>query len=579
MVVAAFLLGACLSDGPDQTGLGYVQNGGVQLTTPLKHFVFKGFPVDSAFATELPLSHFGETLLVVGRENGNRVTARMGFQITDQSQRDSIAHGLNLRLVALPAILKGFSFIKTSTQTHDSISLLIESFAWNDTGAKYADSLPVFHSRILSSYKSFSTFDAAYRVKDTARIALSAAYNATVRDSIQICALKNLQARMQKDTAHQWQVFLEISPLSTADSGMFHFTGTGGTVYSPGLLLGTYFKGGTNSPTLLGPYTSGGLPSVNYQVTHSGDNQTLLYGVSRGINLRLNRQRLLDSIKTRMGSSFPTDSGGKYDTRFYVPYAEIHLPLVDAANQIDPRTHVDGPFAFDLQMLSETDSLLDPQTTGVASVSLGGSLKLIQPATVTPFATLTLDTLICSYAPNPADTSLRRMVLRWKTDSTIVDTFYLTPDGNRHELGLKRHTGWQRFATLGVYPSASQANVEVYFGAGSVEPNGLIDRATGQQKTTYKDLASRYWRPGASEVVVRATRGVGALLNRKSGATTAMFLRPAERNAFDTTYVAADSSSYLRVLYPVFGEVGFPKGTDGKLHVTVDVYLYPLSNP
>ncbi len=586
-VLGAFLLWACISDGPDQTGLGYIQNGGVQLSTPLKHYIFKDFPLDSAFGTELPLNHFGETLLVVGRERGYRATARMGFQITVQTQRDSIAKGLNLRMVAVPAILKGFSFLRTSTQGHDSISLLIEAFAWNDTGGgKYNDSLGVFHRRILNSYTSFSTFDTTFKVKDTARIALAKAFDSVARDSIQVCALKNLQKRLsrQSDTAHQWQVFLEISPLKGGtDSGLFRFTGTGGTVYSPGLLLGTYSKGAGNTPTLLAPYTASGLPSVNYQVTHTGDNQTLLFGVSRGINLRLNRNRLLDSIQARLGSAFPASTTGKYDTRFYVPYAEIHLPLVNATNQIDPRTHVDGPFALDMQMVSESDSGLDPQSTAaLIPVALGSSLKLYAlPSSSTSYSTQSADTLICSYAPNPSnplDSTLRRIVLRWVNDSTVRDTLYVTADGNRHELGLSLHSGWTRYATLGVYPEAGQAKVEVYFNSGSVESNGFVDRTTGQQKTTFKDLAARYWRPGASELTVRATHGLGALLNRKTGVTPALFLRPADRLAFDTT-TASDGSSYLRVLYPVLGEVGFPRGSDGKLRVTVDVYLYPLSNP
>ena len=123
--LGAFLLWACISDGPDSTGLGYIQNGGVQLSTPLKHYIFKDFPLDSAFGTEIPLNHFGETLLVVCRERGYSATSRMGFQITLRTQRDSLVNGLNLRLVALPAVLKGYSFLQTSTQGHDSISLLI----------------------------------------------------------------------------------------------------------------------------------------------------------------------------------------------------------------------------------------------------------------------------------------------------------------------------------------------------------------------------------------------------------------------------------------------------------------------
>ena len=66
--------------------------------------------------------------------------------------------------------------------------------------------------------------------------------------------------------------------------------------------------------------------------------------------------------------------------------------------------------------------------------------------------------------------------------------------------------------------------------------------------------------------------------NRTANCSQSRFLKPADRFAFDTT-TAGDGSSYLRVVYPVLGEVGFPRGAGGKLRVTVDMYLYPLSNP
>ncbi len=593
--LAAFLFAAC-SDGPNETGLSYIQHQGVQLSTPLYHFTFQNFPVDSVFSTEFPLNHFGESLLVVGQQGPFHAAVRMGFQITTQAQRDSILKGLALKLVSLPPVpggdsLIGYGFLQSSTANYDSLTLLVKAFAWNDTAGVFGDSLPVFHSRVLASFTNpFSTLDARYVVLDTARVALKGAYAGTVRDSIQLCALKNLQARMNqegrlngqqlKDTADNWIVFLEVSPLNgPSDSGMFRFVGNGGTAYNPGLLLGTYQKHTADTlPTLLIPYTSGGLAGVNYNVTHTDvagytGNPTLLYGVSRGLNFRLNRNTLLDSIQGRLGSKYPASSASKSDARFYVPYAEIHFPLVSGSAP-DPRTYVDGNFPLDMQLASEVDSL-DPQSTpGLIPLTTNDSLKLYPLQSAPPsFAGQPIDTLICVYRPLPSDTTQRQLILHWIENSTIQDTFLLAPDSVRHELTLKRYPGWLSPATLGVYPQASQALLEVYFNVGTgVVPYGFFIPGKSTQQSSYSALKQRYWRPGATELDVRATNSVGTLLNRVAGTAPQMLLKPYDRHAFDTALV--DTSTYNIVSYPVLGEIGFPLQT-----VTVDVYLYPLGSP
>jgi hypothetical protein len=587
--LAALLLAGCLSDGPNETGLSYAQHQGIQLSTPIYRLTFQNFPIDSVFSTELPLNHFGESLMVVGQDGPFFARMRMGFQITTQSERDSIIRGLSLKLVSLPPIpggdsLIGYGFLQSSTAKHDSLTLLIESFAWNDTNGQFSDSLPIFHARTLATYNPFSTFNPAFIVKDTARIALAAAYRSGVRDSIQLCVLNNLRARMLQDTSDNWIVYVEASPLGSADSGMFRFVGNGGTPYNPGLILGKYQKYTPDTlATLLIPYTSGGLAGVNYQVTHtdgSNNNKTLLYGVSRGLNFRFNRTTLLDSIHARLGSKYPASAaGGKYDVSFYVPYGEIHFPLVDGSGNPDPRTRVNGPFALDMQLVSDVDSL-DPRSDSglvplpLSTASLPDSLKLfpMQPAPPA-FPGQAVDTLIATYRQLPSDTTLRQLILHWVINSTLQDTFLLTPDGNRQELALARYPGWLQTATLGVYPYESQAMVQVYFNlGGATEPNGFLVPGTTTQQTLYSALAQRFWRPGATELDVRATNSLGALLNRVNGSLPQMFLKPADHNAFDTAFY--DTSAYNLVSYPVMGEIGFPLKT-----VTIDIYLYPLAAP
>src|SRR5690606_13881880 len=96
------LLFAACGQEPGRTGLDYLDSEGVRIAAPLYHLSLSDLPVDSVFGTEVPLNHYGESLLVVGREDHYVARARMGFQISTQPQRDSLRNGLFLRLTALP---------------------------------------------------------------------------------------------------------------------------------------------------------------------------------------------------------------------------------------------------------------------------------------------------------------------------------------------------------------------------------------------------------------------------------------------------------------------------------------------
>jgi hypothetical protein len=111
-----------------------------------------------------------------------------------------------------------------------------------------------------------------------------------------------------------------------------------------------------------------------------------------------------------------------------------------------------------------------------------------------------------------------------------------------------------------------------------VEPNGFLDPVSRQSLTAYRDLRQRYWKPGAAADTLRATHGLRTLLNRASGAAPDLFLRPLDNHAFDSTAVitSTDTSSYRLVSFPVLGDIKFPRDHNGKLRVTVDIYLYPL---
>jgi hypothetical protein len=601
--VCAGLLAALLTgcgQNPGQTGLDYLQQQGIRISAPLYHLTFDDLPLDSVFGTEVPLNHYGESLLVVGRESEYTAKARLGFTITTKAQRDSLAHGLSLRLSALPlgSTFAGRDWLRASSVGRDSLSLLVESFSWPDSTDSYNDSFAVFHRRILTGPQPFSTLDPRFKRVDTIRISPSGAYPDTgaFQDSSQARALPHLWARLRNgggsDTARRWLVYLELSPLTPADSGMFHFISQAAVSstanlrrYNSGLWLGRYKADSLLTVgNLLTPYRTGfsAVPAANYEARHNGTStRSLLHGVSRGMHLRINRDTLITRIRLKLNTLDSTGtlgdrllgaaSSGTFDRRFFVPYAEMRLPLDTAG------TRVNGPFALDMGVTTDVDSLDD----GSASfrddifVDSGDSLKLAVSGGGA-HSSAPVDTLVVSYRIHPVDSTLRQVLTRWKEAPTIADTFTTVPDGRHRELTMRRRTGWMQATTLSIKPGPAQLGVEVFFSVSAVTESRHFLDSTGRTVTNTSILTRRYWRPGADSLNLRVTRGVRGLLNRVPGTGIApdMFLRSVDRAAFDTATVSG--SAYRRVPYPVFGEVDFKRAGNGRLEVGLEIYLYPL---
>jgi hypothetical protein len=241
-------------------------------------------------------------------------------------------------------------------------------------------------------------------------------------------------------------------------------------------------------------------------------------------------------------------------------------------------TRMPGAFAFDMGVTTDVDSLGLDTASFRDDVSLAaGNDSLVLTVHGGP-STAPTDNLIVKYRPHPADTTLRQVMTRWAGTPAVADTFVTEPDGRHRELTLTRRTGWSRLATLSIKPSPSQLRIEVFFNVGSIaEPRQILD-STGKEITTTSKLARRFYRPGADSLNVRVTRGLRTLLNRNytggTGIAPDMFLRSVERAVFDTTTIKG--STYLRVGYPVFGELDFKRSGNGRLEVGLDLYLYPL---
>jgi hypothetical protein len=597
--LAGGLLTACFQD-PGQTGSGYLDGEGVRLTAPLYHLVLDDLPVDSVFATELPLDHFGESLLVVGRESRYMASARLGFQISGNAQHraldtavmDCEKCGVFLRLVPRPMRgVPGKDFLAASAANRDSLTLLVESFSWADSSGRFNDTLAYYHERVLRRRVPFSTLPLRYRELDTVRISPKGSYADSMnQDSSQAVRLKNLAKRLATaDSTRKWMVYLNIKPLSgSADSGMYRFMTQGAgsanalRTYASGLWLGRYREDSISTVgTLVTPYRTGfySVPASTYEVDYTGPSRTsLLQGVSRGVHLRIHRDTLLARIRAALNAT-PGDPGlgdrllgtgasGRFDRRFYVPYAELRIPRRDS------HTRVDGNFAFDVQVLSDVDSLAEGDVLGNIPLALGATVGL--PVTGQAFGDARQDTLRVTYRAHPADTAQRQILLQWAGKPETVDTFTVAPDSRAREFATTRRPGWQRAVNLSATPTPAELLLGVYFSANSVvEPREIHD-STGNEITLYRDLQRRFVRPGADSLTVRVTRGLRQLLNRNASASTApdLYLRGVERQSYDTSAVAG--STYNRVTFPVMGEVEFPRGADGKVRVNLDLYLYPL---
>ncbi len=598
----ALLFTAC-GQTPGETGLGYLEAQGIRISAPLYHLSFDDLPLDSVFATEVPLNHFGESLLVVGRESEYLTKARLGFQITTQAQRDSLAKGLYLRLTTIPLSgnFAGRAALRDAARGRDSLRVLVESFSMPDSNNSLNDSFTVFQRRILTTPVPFSTLDSRFKRRDTITVYPKRGYpdSGTAQDSSQASLLPQLWNRLRtgggSDATRKWLVFIELSPLTTADSGMFHFNllNVGGNdmirrKYVSGLWLGRY-KGDSlaNVGAVLTPYfvntTRGYVPAGNYEAQFNGSSsRSMLHGISRGVHLGINRDTLITRIRSKLNALEPglgnryLDTGfvstGTFDRRFFVPYAEMRLPIDHAL------TRVPSAFAIDMAVTTDVDSLGDASAAfhDDINIAMGDSMRLVVQGGAAG-SSRPVDTLIVSYRPHPADTTLRQALTRWAGEPTIADTVTLNTDGRQREITLRRHTGWSHATTLSVR-AAARLGVEVFFNVASItEPRFILD-STGNsisENANYR-LTHRFFRPGADSLNVRVTRGLRNLLNRVPGSSVSpdMYLRSVDRAIFDTASV--NSLTYRRVVQPAFGEIDFKRGGDGKLKVGLELYLYPL---
>src|SRR5690606_6991151 len=117
-------------------------------------------------------------------------------------------------------------------------------------------------------------------------------------------------------------------------------------------------------------------------------------------------------------------AGERFDRRFYVPYARLRLPVDTAL------TRVQGPFALDMALASDVDSL-DSDTASFnddVTVTVGARLGL--PVRGGGEGSVP-DTLVVSYRAHPGDGAVRQILYHWASRPTAADTLTVVPNGLR----------------------------------------------------------------------------------------------------------------------------------------------------
>lgn len=583
----ALALSACLTDGPNHVGGKYLDGHGLKLETPLYRVDLTGFAVDSFWTGDVEPARLGDTVILLGAANGFVAQARLGFDIADTSFIDSLKADTSvvpaskadslLRLsVGFPLHPIGLAQLK-ATLKPDTLQVLVESWTVRDGGLgknERLDTLTVHNRRFLVRQDTASILP-GMPILDTVRIRLDSAYG---RDSLQALPLRNLRKALLANESSKWTVYQQLTYIpddTTSPGAMLRLGGNIGVRYSPCFLFGRPLNASSATTkqriaplNIASPRAFG----VNSRLRFHGSANSLLVGKTRGLHLRIERERFLDSIGAalgRQGVSMRRATGGEFDLSWFVPFAKVTLP-------IDTPTRVDGNFPLEMQMSTDLDSLLpapDPKAAARVLVSLGGRATLAKVFERNN-ATKHLDSLVGEYSAAPGDPGLRRFIIKSTRDTSVKDTTYLVPGQSRDVVWGLNGLGANERIVFSTRADSGMAVVDVHVNTRNVgERQTFRDPTTGEALVTLSERLPNFLKPKDVSVALRATSGFQRIFNRvrmDKEIASDLFIQPAPAAAVDTTLK-------LRVPYPVLGEIK-PRLDGGVLKVDITVYLYPLKD-
>lgn len=579
-LAGALALTACLTDGPNRTGGGYLERHGLLLETPLHRIEVKDFPVESLFVGDLDPGRQGDSLILAGRWRGFTSQVRMAFDLSDTNFVDSLEPSGSLRLsLSFPLPNRGDDELKPMVVGVDSMAFLAESWSYeySHTDKSRPDSLRALGNHFLVRQDTAALFRSDVLRRDTLRVAVKTAYEkAGGRDSIQVFALDSLRTRLMEGAGKgsQWIVLLQLTHIredSADTAAMLRLGGNHGTLFSPMLLFGNPEGTARHPATVTAkqrvfPLVYDGRLGINTRYRYSGSPTAMLTGKTRGLHLRLDRGKLLDSLDKAlrgMGSSLVRASDGEFDLAYFVPFAQMTIPI--AAPSV-----IEGGFPQDIRLISDLDSLLPGVGAGDERVLPKGVDEVLAVLSDRNNPNRVTDSIRARYEDVEGLPDLNRFIL-WGKDTVRKDTTFLHDGETREVLRSLPGSATNRLVfTVTAMGEALAIRLHVNT-QGKEEEYRWKDAATGTLLTDLASRIPRFLKPEDSTLTLRATRGFQRMMNRARLGEEIQgdfFIQPT-RNA------AADTASKLLVPYPVLGEIE-PDIRSGRLGVDIVLYLYPL---
>lgn len=593
-VVAAGLLSGCISDGPNQTGAGFLSENGIVFENPLYRVQVKNFPVAKFWTTDAEPSHLNDTILLAGVQGKFTAEPRFEFRIADSSLLDSLsASPASLRLSLSTPIWKNVgAFIDNGTQALESLAdsgkvrehLDFEVLAWDFTNKDLSDdawndSVAQRNRRFLINGDTLARLPAP-DVKDTIRLKVDSAYSQ--RAQLQANALPNLRARLYDSKGHLHLIQMRLIPLPGSDStdtlpAMLRLGGQWAydDSHRPALLFGRGLPADSlDGHNRLIPMDAGNSQlAVSYTLRYAGPATDLVVPFQRGLHISFDRARLMDSLNAaliRQGYKPPASSGDTLSLQYYVPFASITLPILKPA--------LEAGLPVQVLLFTGIDTLLgDTQKAGTRedripvgdSVSPWYTTEIGHPETIVNKVSL-------SYAK--ADSLLRRVILSFSKDTTRNDTVFLPVGGSKQINVSLTGYGLSNSLILQLNAGADTLLAESYLSVrAGIENNAFRDPTTGDPMPL-DSLLPRFVQPESDSIPLRATGGIRTLINRTLLGTDArqdFEFRPYYRAYNPKAAPASGDSLAHEVVFPVLSVIQ-PRIDSGALSVDLNVYLYPL---
>lgn len=608
----SLILSGCLSDGPNQTGRAFLDEQGFSLNGKVYELTLDSVPLEGFRSALEEPSHLGDTVALLGNWRGIRSDMRMAYSLTNDNLLDTLEKGssdsavrvgLGLSFPNWGANSGSPDYLKSTLAGKDSLTLVVHTLevaSANSQGdfEKARDvaersfmvrrlPMALVENDLAAQKHSFQV------IRDTVVLPLNKVYIGN-QESLVTLELPHLRQHLTAERLNHRYLMLQVQtldsgPLSDSAGLLLRVTGIARYEYMPSLLFGTGIT--TNSSSLrenvnrLLPYASDATRtySVDYEVhEHEPQDSTFTLLPRRGLRFRVERGELLTRLENafaKQGVSIPSASGGAFDARFFVAYADMQLKLDTA------KTFIENNYALDIRAFSQLDSAIeDDGGSSVVFYQLPiDSSKPIRnqwQSLVTLVNTDDLDrkadTLKVLYEPSP-DPAYNWLRFHLSSDtSRDIDTLLLTP-GREQEWA--RSFNPSRPLVLTVTPTARHCDIAYKVRPGtSQESIEYKNPSTLKNFTEYADLTERMILPKREAVKVRATQGMQRLLNRTALSQSSGGLFHEFAINLTQRYALQSDTNFIRLNYPILAEARFAP-ENGKLRAKLHLILIDISQP